>query len=159
MKALYIGTFDPITSGHIDIIERASKFFDKLYIYTANNSAKNTLLPYTYREHLAQMAITNISNVEYLKVETENTIPDIMKENNIHYLVRCARISLDLIHEHTLYSDYLKINPDIEEILLWSKIDISSTFIRECIKYHKWDIVRKYVPTEIASELIHLIHG
>lgn len=159
MNGLYVGTFDPITVGHIDIIKRASEIFDTLYVMVANNSSKHTMIPINYREHLTKLAIQSIPKVEYLKIVSEGTTPDIMKANNIKYLVRGARNPTDLSYEQTLYHDYRKIDPNIEEILLWSQVDVSSTFIRECVKYSKWDIVRKYVPIETADELIHFLHG
>lgn len=159
MNGLYVGTFDPITVGHMDIIKRTADIFDTLYVLVSNNSAKHTMIPYNYREHFVKLAINKIPNVEYLKIDSEGTTPDIMKANNIKYLVRGARNPIDLAYEQTLYNDYRKIDPNIEEILLWSQIDVSSTFIRECIRYSKWDIVRKYVPAETADELIHFLHG
>lgn len=159
MNGLYVGTFDPITVGHLDIIKRASKLFDKLYVMVSNNSAKHTLFPYNQREFFVKTALKDIPNVEYLTGDLEKTTPDIMIDNKIDCLVRGARNVADLQYEHSLYSDYLKINPDMEEMLLWAKIDVSSTFIRECIKYHKWDVVRKYVPVGVADEIDRLYHG
>lgn len=159
MNGLYVGTFDPITVGHLDIIKRAADMFDKLYVLVSNNSAKHTLLAYNQREYLVKLALQDIPNVEYLTGDVNKTTPDIMSDNNIRYIVRGARNVADLQYEHSLYEDYLKINPDIEEILLWSKVDVSSTFIRECIKFHKWDVVKKYVPAEVADELVLICHG
>lgn len=159
MNGIYVGTFDPITVGHLDIIKRAADMFDKLYVLVSNNSAKHTLLSYNQREYLVKLALQDIPNVEYLTGDVNKTTPDIMSDNNIRYIVRGARNVADLQYEHSLYEDYLKINPDIEEILLWSKVDVSSTFIRECIKFHKWDVVKKYVPAEVADELVLICHG
>ena len=159
MNGLYVGTFDPITVGHLDIIKRAANMFDKLYVLVSNNSAKQTLLSYNQREYLVKLVLQDIPNVEYLTGDVNKTTPDIMSDNNIRYIVRGARNVADLQYEHSLYEDYLKINPDIEEILLWSKVDVSSTFIRECIKFHKWDVIKKYVPVEVADELVLICHG
>ena len=155
MNALYVGSFDPITIGHIDIIKRAAKLFDTLYVHVGVNSSKSTMIDYNYREHFVKLAIANIPNVKYLSVKQKSTTPDLMKDNNIMYLVRGARNVLDLVNEQALYMDYRKIDPNIEEVLLWAHTEVSSSFIRECIMYGKDDLIKQYVPGEIYEELIN----
>lgn len=159
MNGLYVGTFDPITIGHLDIIQRASKLFDKLYVLVSENSGKHTSLNIEQRKHFVQLAIKDIPNVKCISCTDKDTTPDIMKNYNITYLVRGARNAVDMMYEETLYKDYIKINPDIEEILLWSKVDVSSSFVRECIKYNKWSVVKNFIPVNCFSDLEHLYHS
>lgn len=162
MNAIYPGSFDPITIGHLDIIKRAAEIFDNLYILAIDNSnKKNSCLNIGFRDELIKEVCKDFSNVTLCpnNFKISDTTPEIMEKNNIKYIVRGVRNGIDAMYEQSLYEDYKKINPNIDEIIFWSNINVSSSFVRECIKYNKWNLVKQYVPEVMYDRLEHYFHG
>lgn len=153
MNALYVGSFDPVTNGHLDIIRRASKMFDELYVGIASNSSKHYYFDDTERCVMLMGALKELEDCNNIKVFphplTEATT-DIMTKNNIDVLVRGIRNSKDAEDELVLNGYYKQLKPDLEEVLLVTNYpSISSTFVNECIKYNKLDLVSKLVPFSV----------
>lgn len=166
---LYIGSFDPLTNGHMDIIERAAGLFDTLYVAVSNNSAKKYLIPAKYRVMLVTKAVQNNEKLNTFdfhrkhKVHVffepvENLTTTIMNANNIDVLVRSVRNSKDMEDEYILNGYYKNLKPDLEEIMLFSNMPtVSSTFIRECIKYRM--PIKDYVPETVSRYLAEINNG
>lgn len=153
MNALYVGSFDPVTNGHLDIIRRASKMFDELYVGIASNSSKHYHFDDTERCVMLMGALKELEDCNNIKVFphplTEATT-DIMTKNNIDVLVRGIRNSKDTEDELVLNGYCKQLKPDLEEVLLVTNyLLISSTFVNECIKYNKLDLVSKLVPFSV----------
>lgn len=153
MNALYVGSFDPVTNGHLDIIRRASKMFDELYVGIASNSSKHYHFDDTERCVMLMGALKELEDCNNIKVFpyplTEATT-DIMTKNNIDVLVRGIRNSKDAEDELVLNGYYKQLKPDLEEVFLVTNYpSISSTFVNECIKYNKLDLVSKLVPFSV----------
>lgn len=153
MNALYVGSFDPVTNGHLDIIRRASKMFDELYVGVASNSSKHYHFDDTERCVMLIGALKELEDCNNIKVFphplTEATT-DIMTKNNVDVLVRGIRNSKDAEEELVLNGYYKQLKPDLEEVLLVTNYpSISSTFVNECIKYNKLDLVSKLVPFSV----------
>lgn len=156
MNVLYTGTFDPLTKGHLDIIKRAANIADKVYILVNTNSSKNALYLPHQRYNMVVDSTKNIQNVEVL-CPTNNemstmTTTDFIQKYNVDALIRGIRNSRDAEYEHELYMQYKRLFPKIEELVMFADkemVDFSSTFVRECIKYGKWDAVKKAVPPEV----------
>lgn len=154
---LYVGSFDPVTNGHLDIIRRASLMFDELDVGVASNSAKHYHFDEIERCIMLMSALKEMENYGNIKVFpqplTEATT-DIMIKNNINVLVRGIRNSKDAEDELLLNSYYKQLKPDLEEVLLITNYpSISSTFVNECIKYKKFDVVSKLVPASVMAIL------
>ena len=100
IKAIFAGSFDPVTNGHVDIIERASKLFDELKIGVLINPNKNSLFTIEERMNLIKEATCHIDNVEIIFFE--GLLIDYCKQNDISVLVRGVRsaadVDLSLIH-------------------------------------------------------------
>ena len=131
-SAMYPGTFDPITNGHIDIAGRAAKMFDRVVIAIAANPGKAPLFPLEQRIALARTATAHIPNIEvtgYAKLTVE-----FARENGLGFMLRGLRAVSDFEFEFQLANMSRHLAPDIETVFLTPKEQftfISSTLVRE----------------------------
>ena len=144
------GTFDPVTNGHLDVIERAAKLFDKVYVTAFENSAKKNMFNLEERREMLRLACLDLDKVT---VDAANgLVADYADSRGVKFLVKGVRGMNDYEYEHNIYMINREIGGDIETLLLPAKnehIYISSAFVRDMIKY-KRDI-RKYVPIIVAK--------
>jgi len=154
MKTIvYPGTFDPITNGHIDLIERASKLFDKIIVSIASSQKKSPLFTIEERIALASECLTHLPNVEikgfdYLLVK-------FVKDCNADAVMRGLRAVSDFEYEFQLANMNRALSPDVESIFLTpgEKFSyISSSLIRE-ISSLQGDVT-KFVPPNVANALV-----
>lgn len=148
--AVFPGTFDPLTLGHLDIIKRASKIFDKLIIAVAKSPSKHTMFDLDTRVKLANEAVANLCNAQ--AVGFEGMLIDFLKQINANILVRGVRTINDFDYESQLVGMYRMCMPELEIVMLPTNAStsfISSTLVREVI-IHKGD-VSKFVPQNIAN--------
>ncbi len=133
--AIYPGSFDPLTNGHLDIIERASYIFDEVIVLISFNPDKKGRFPLDIRKKMIIESCTNLKNV---KVDTYNgLVVKYAKENGAKFLVRGLRVAGDYEYEWSLYSGNRFIDPDIDMVYLMSKPEksmISSTTVMEFIR-------------------------
>ncbi|MGI6787030.1 MAG: pantetheine-phosphate adenylyltransferase [Acholeplasmataceae bacterium] len=152
-KAIFPGSFDPLTNGHLDLIKRASQFVDKLYILIADNVNKKTIFTVDERIEMIKLVTKDIPNVEI--AHTERLIVEFARENNINLIIRGLRNLLDYVSEYQLYSFNKKLNPNVETFIMFPSSDmhfISSSAIKELI-YHNADIT-PYVPHELVNIIV-----
>ena len=131
--AIYPGSFDPITYGHMDIIDRASGLFDKIVIAIAKNDAKNPLFSLEDRIKLASSIYKDNTQVEVVGFPRQLTV-DIAKEQNACAIIRGLRAVSDFEYEFQLATMNRSLAPDIESIFLTPKeslIYVSSSLIKE----------------------------
>ena len=131
--AIYPGSFDPITYGHMDIIDRASNLFDKVIIAIAKNEAKNHLFSLEDRIKLAKTIYEDSSNVEVVGFPRQLTV-DVAREHNASAIIRGLRAVSDFEYEFQLATMNRSLAPDIESIFLTPKeslIYVSSSLIKE----------------------------
>lgn len=132
MKVIYPGTFDPITNGHIDIIERAAKVFDKVIVAVVRKSSKNTLFSIDERVDLVKRAIAHVDNVEVKAFD--GLIVDFAQECGATTLLRGLRMISDFEYEFQMALTNRKIKPNIETMFLMPREDysyISSRLVKE----------------------------
>ena len=152
--AIYPGTFDPITNGHLDIIIRSIKFVDKLIIAVSNNSKKNTLFKIDERVEIIKKVFDdeNISNVE---VDTfDGLLMNYVNKKNANIVIRGLRAISDFEYEFQMTGMNYKLNPKIETVFLMSSDKyqfISSKLIKE-INSLKGDI-SQFVPKAVEIKL------
>lgn len=131
-KAVYAGTFDPITRGHLDVIERSSRIFDLLYIGVAARVKKNTLLNVDSRYKLVVEAVSHLKNV---KVAIFNSLlVDFVKECQASVIVRGLRVLSDFEYEFEMASANRKLNPEVETMFLPTSLEysfLSSSLVKE----------------------------
>ena len=131
-KAIYPGTFDPITNGHLDIITRAAKLFPELIIAIASNSAKRPFFPLNKRIELVQLAIGYLTGVSVLGFD--NLLIHFAHEQQAHVILRGLRAVTDFEYEFQLAGMNRKLSKQIETMFLTPSEDsmfISSTLVRE----------------------------
>ncbi len=132
--AIFPGSFDPITLGHQDIIERASKLFDQVVISIGENSQKKYLFDIDQRIKWIEQIFKDDKNVS-VKCYSGLTV-DYCKAIGAKYIVRGVRTTADFDYEKNIAQLNQKMSPDIETILITSKPEyshISSTIVREII--------------------------
>ena len=131
--AIYPGSFDPITYGHMDIIDRASGLFDKIIVAVAKSEAKNTLFSLEDRVKLATTIYKDNPKVEIVDFPRQLTV-DVAKDHNDCAIVRGLRAVSDFEYEFQLATMNRSLAPDIESIFLTPKeslIYVSSSLIKE----------------------------
>ena len=130
--AVYPGTFDPITLGHIDLIERAARIFPKVVIAIADNANKHPLFTLEERVCFAQEALIKINNVAVTGFKT--LLIDFMRAQQAKIILRGLRVVSDFDYEFQLAGMNRHIAPDIDSLFLMpaeSYTYISSSFVRE----------------------------
>ena len=130
--AVYAGTFDPITNGHLSIIDAASRLFDRLLVLIAVNPAKSTLFSEDERLELVREVIRGYANVS--AATTHGLVVDFARANDAGYLVRGVRGSLDSDYEMALAQVNQTLAPDIATVFLIATPDVavvSSSLLRE----------------------------
>ncbi|MFC1938749.1 pantetheine-phosphate adenylyltransferase [Chloroflexota bacterium] len=150
--AVYPGSFDPITNGHLDIIIRASKLFDKLIIGVYDNPDKTILFTTKERGELVEQAVASLPNVE-VRVFSGLTV-NFAKEVQAQTIVRGLRMSGDFEREFDLAMMNKKLSPDIELICLMSDLQyqfLSSSLLKEAVMLG--GNVDNLVPEHVAKAL------
>ena len=131
--AIYPGSFDPITFGHMDIIDRASGLFDKVIVAVAKSEAKNTLLSLEDRVRLVKTIYKDNPKVEIVDFPRQLTV-DVAKDQGACAIIRGLRAVSDFEYEFQLATMNRSLAPDIESIFLTPKeslIYVSSSLIKE----------------------------
>ena len=150
--AVFPGSFDPITIGHADLVERALPLFDKIVVAVGINTQKSTLFSLEQRMDWLKKTFAHLPKVEVACFE--GLTVKYCQEIQAHYLIRGLRQASDFDYEKTISQLNSIIGEDIETVFLISKPEyshISSTIVREIIK-GKGDVT-KFVPAVIADEL------
>ena len=135
--ALYPGTFDPITNGHYDIIERALKLFDEVIVAVAISTDKKPMFTLQERINMVQEAVKNLENVTVLGFD--NLTVELAKTYNATVLIRGLRAVSDF--EYELQLGYLNnsLDKEIETVYLMPKLQhafISSSIVRNLLKFN-----------------------
>ena len=115
--AIYPGSFDPITVGHMDIVERATVLFDKVIISVAETDMKNPLFSSEERLDLVSSIYANNEKIEVVAFKKKLTV-DLARENNACAIIRGLRAVSDFEHEFQLATMNRALAPDIESIFL-----------------------------------------
>ncbi|MFV0556151.1 MAG: pantetheine-phosphate adenylyltransferase [Lactovum sp.] len=150
--ALFTGSFDPITNGHLDIIYRASDLFDFLYLGVFENPEKNSLFSLEERLKMIEDNISALKNVSLVQHPKDLTVR-IAKELNVTSLLRSLRTGQDFDYEQNMsYFNYKMTG--VETLFLSARPElsmISSSRIRELASYA--EDVSAYVPENVVKEL------
>lgn len=132
ITAVYPGTFDPITSGHYDLIERAARFYERLVIAVADNRNKNSLFSLEERVALAKQVTQHLPNVEVIGFE--GLLVDFVRQIEGNVLLRGLRAVSDFEYEFQLASMNRKLAPEVETMFMTPAEQyafISSSLVRE----------------------------
>ncbi len=155
--AIYPGSFDPITFGHIDIVERAATLFDKVIIGVAESKSKNPLFSVDERMQLISDIFKSNSKIEVLGYSRQLTV-DLARENGAIAIIRGLRAVADFEYEFQLATMNRSLAPDIESIFFTPKdtlIYVSSSLVKE-IATLGGDVSR-FVPPNVKTALLEKI--
>ena len=136
-KAMIPGSFDPITKGHVDIIERSSKIFDEVVVVIMENSAKKSLFTKEERVEMIQKEVEHLPNVS-VYIGSGLTI-NTAKSLNAKAMVRGIRATSDYEYEVSIATANMMLNKEIETMFLLSKPEysfVSSSIVKEIASYH-----------------------
>ncbi|MBD1380967.1 pantetheine-phosphate adenylyltransferase [Metabacillus arenae] len=146
------GSFDPITYGHLDIIKRGAKVFDKVYICVLNNSSKNPLFTVDERCDLIKQVTSSIPNVE---VEMfKGLLVDYAQSKNASAILRGLRAVSDFEYEMQITSMNRVLDEKIETFFMMTNNQysfLSSSIVKEIAKYH--GEISELVPYEVETAL------
>lgn len=151
-KAIFPGSFDPITLGHMDIIRRAAECFDELLVCVMVNSGKQPLFTAEERVALIRTATAELDNVRVFSFN--GLLADFAAEQDAHVLVKGVRNATDFDQEYQMAAINRGIRPELETVLLPSSAayqHFSSTLAREMIRYGQ--PLERYVPAAVAEEI------
>ncbi len=157
-KIIYPGTFDPITNGHLDIAERASRLFDELIIVVASNPDKNPLFTVDERMGMIRKSTQLLSNI---KVETtEQLLVDFANESSALAIVRGLRHVSDFEYEFQMAMMNYHMAPEITTIFMMPDekyVHLNSSVLKNIVKLN--GDVSDYVPSYVLDQLYRKLNS
>ncbi len=158
MVVIYPGSFDPVTYGHIDIIERCSKKFDHVIVSVLNNSAKKTLFTVDERAELLREAMKDLRNVE---IDTfSGLLVDYAKKKGISTVIRGLRAVTDFEYELQMALMNRQLDSELETIFLMSSSKytfLSSSLVKEVAKFN--GDIAGLVPENVKKAIYNKLKG
>ena len=151
--AIYPGSFDPITNGHVDLIHRACKLFDEVIIAITQNTNKDSFLSINQRVNAVESAIEPLTNTRVLSFDS--LLVDFAREHNAQIIIRGLRAVSDFDYEFQLSGMNKRLNPAIETLFMTPSeefANISSSLVRE-ILFLGGDI-SQFVPESVKTILL-----
>lgn len=153
---IYPGSFDPITNGHLDIIERASKLCDKVIVAVLQNPSKNPLFTLAERVYLIEEAVKPFENIT---VECfSGLLIDYAKKNDAKVIIKGLRAVSDFEYEFQMALMNRKLAPDVETIFLMTSSEnsyLSSSLVKEVAKFG--GCIEGLVPASTKKEILEKI--
>ena len=150
--AIYPGSFDPCTNGHLDIITRAAKVFDKLYVAVLVNSKKKSAFSTEERVEFLKKAVSELPNVEVISFS--GLLAEYTKKHDIGVIVKGLRAVSDFEYEFQMALTNKEINPETETLFMTTSTDnmyVSSSIVREIAAYG--GNIKNLVPPMIENEI------
>ena len=151
--AIYPGSFDPITNGHVDLIHRACKLFDKVIIAIAQNTNKDSFLSIDQRVKAVETAIEPLTNTRVLSFDS--LLVDFAREHNAQIIIRGLRAVSDFDYEFQLSGMNKRLNPAIETLFMTPSeefANISSSLVREILSLG--GDISQFVPESVQTTLL-----
>lgn len=151
--AVYPGSFDPITNGHLDIIRRASKLYDRVIVGVLNNASKNPVFSVDERREMIEAVTADIKNVSCDVFS--GLLVDFAKQNEASVIIKGLRTVADFEYEFQMALLNKALNPEFETVFMMtdSKYSyISSSMVKEVAKYH--GELEGFVPPIIKEKIL-----
>jgi pantetheine-phosphate adenylyltransferase len=151
--ALYPGSFDPITNGHLDIVKRASAIFDKVIVGIFDRPGKNLLFTTEERVELAKKAVEGFGNVEIMSYTTLTV--NFAQSIGAHVMVRGLRMGSDFELEFEMAMMNKKLAPDLELVCFMTSLQfqfLSSSLLKEVA--HLGGRINTWVPAHVEQALL-----
>ena len=137
MKAIFPGSFDPVTNGHLDIIKRSAAIFDEVFVVVLTNTAKKPMFSANERQSFIQKATEKIPNVKVLAKEADLTV-NVAQELDAQIIIRSVRNTQDLEFEQNIAAMNKELAPKIETLILLTDPKyafLSSTLVKEVARF------------------------
>jgi len=153
IKAIYPGTFDPVTNGHTDLIERASRLFNEVIVGIAASPSKKPLFDLAHRVEMLEKVTEHLPNVTVIGFS--GLLVDFADENGAQVLIRGLRAVSDFEYEFQLANMNRRLSPDLESVFLTPAEEnsfISSTLVKE-VALHRGD-VNQFVHSVVEVALL-----
>lgn len=150
--AIYPGSFDPITNGHLDIIRRASRIFDKVIVGVLTNAAKNPAFTFAERVDMIKTATNGLDNVEVKSFD--GLLVDFVKQENASVIVKGLRAVSDFEYEFQMALLNEKLAPEIETMFLATSDKycfLSSSIVKEIARHG--GSLEEFVPQELIKPI------
>jgi pantetheine-phosphate adenylyltransferase len=151
-RAIYPGSFDPVTNGHLDVVERARKLFDEVIVAVAHNDEKQALFSLDQRLNLLRETVGKIDNIRV--AQFEGLLVDFARAEKAHAVIRGLRAVSDFEFEFQMALMNRKLEGDLETIFLMPKEEytyLSSRLVKEIARLG--GDVSKFVPPMVAKAL------
>jgi len=151
-KAIYPGSFDPITNGHIDITKRALEIFDEIHIAIFNNPSKNPLFNEEEKIDLIQSIFENTPQIKV--VSFRGLLSDYATQHNIYTIIRGLRAVSDFDYEFQFALTNRKLNSRLETIFLMTDANysyLSSSLVKQLVKFSA--DISPFVPNQVEEAL------
>lgn len=133
--AVYPGSFDPVTKGHLDIIERSSKLFDRVIVVASNNTSKTPMFAVDEKVEILESVVSHLDNVE---VDCfHGLLVDYIEKHSVDVIVKGLRAISDFEVEFQMAGMNRKLNPKAETVFLMTSTDysyLSSSIVKEIFK-------------------------
>jgi pantetheine-phosphate adenylyltransferase len=156
LRAIYPGSFDPVTFGHIDIIERAARISDELIVGVLQNKAKTPLFSVEERVIMLREVTKHLKNVKI--VPFEGLLIEFAKKMDAKVIVRGLRAITDFEYELQMSQTNRKLNSDVETLFLTTSLDysyLSSTTVKEVASFG--GDITQFVPEYVAEKVTEKI--
>ncbi len=153
--AIYPGTFDPITNGHVDIIKRTHKLFDKVYIAIAQSQSKKPMFSLEDRVKMVKLATNDIKNIEVISFT--GLLVECCKSYGAKTIVRGLRVVSDFEYELQIGYANASLDKEIDTVYLMPSLEsafISSTIVRDIYRHN--GKISHLIPAEV-DEYVHRI--
>ncbi len=150
LKGIYPGSFDPVTYGHLDVIERSSKLVDELIVGVLNNKAKSPLFSAEERVRMLNEVTKDMPNVTV--VPFEGLLVDFARKMDAGLVIRGLRAITDFEYELQMAQTNHKMEPDVETVFLTTSLDysyLSSTTVKEVAAFG--GDISQFVPGIVAD--------
>lgn len=152
--AVYTGSFDPITLGHINVIRRSSRLFDRLIVAVGINTRKTALFSPEERVELVTRVTAGVGNVE-VRTFTGLAV-EFVRECGARVMIRGVRPLTDIATEFTMMMANRQLDPDIETVFLMADEEyshVSSSFIKEITPLATNEMLSRFLPDEIIPDM------
>ena len=158
--AVYTGSFDPITLGHLDVIQRASRVFDGIVVGVGINPEKQPIFSLADRVHLVRESVAGLANV---RVELFSGLSvAFVREQGAHVLLRGVRSLTDIDAEFTMTLANRKLDPGVETVFLMADAQyshISSSLLKQITPLADDEALLKFVPPPVVAPLRRMLSG
>ena len=152
-KAIYPGSFDPFTNGHLDIVKKAAVLFDEVYILIGINSSKKRNFSYEDMKTAIEQTLESLDLKNCFVCVHDGLVAEFARQNQIHYMIRGLINNMDYNYEENIAEVNKLINPDMEYIYFRAEhVGVSSSMVKELMLYNL--DVSKYVPEAVLKSIM-----